>query len=112
MSLESKFKFQNISPHGATLFVPKDLSYFDGHFPENPVLPAFAILEASVDLIRIIVGRELQLVQVSTSRFLAPIVPLDTVQIRLEQNSSGGWQIEWIGSDQKQKLAQLALQFL
>jgi len=36
--------------------VPPDSPWFDGHFPENPILPGIAQLEMAIDAIRLLVN--------------------------------------------------------
>lgn len=65
--------------------VPVDLPYFDGHFPNQPILPGIAILDASIELTR----SELESVatpfvqKIVSLKFAAPIYPGDDLRLEL-----------------------------
>lgn len=78
--------------------VPKNLFYFDGHFPHNPVLPAVAIIDISVQLLqKAFPQKQLgHLLSVPSAKFSMLIAPESkiTVQARLEKDSDV-WIVEW-----------------
>ena len=52
---------------------------FDGHFPDNPIVPAVCQLSAVEVLAHLALGREeLKLATISLMKFRAPLVPNDT----------------------------------
>lgn len=83
--------------HEATFKIPAQLKYLDGHFPNNPVLPAFASIELSLAL-----GRDLKLItetvkKISNAKFLAVVKPNDTVKIFIRLYASSvdfEWQVQ------------------
>jgi 3-hydroxymyristoyl/3-hydroxydecanoyl-(acyl carrier protein) dehydratase len=76
--------------------VPKSLPYFNGHFPENPVLPAVAILDATGELIRQSLGlSQVTLSGVKSAKFMSPITPGLLLEIDLHRLSETEWQVEW-----------------
>lgn len=81
----------------AEFSVPADLKFFEGHFPNNPVLPAFATLEISLAL-----GRDLGLLpltakSIPNAKFLAVIKPNSKIRVLLRNYKTTldfEWQIE------------------
>ncbi|WP_162458868.1 3-hydroxyacyl-ACP dehydratase FabZ family protein [Desulfosarcina ovata] len=61
--------------------IAPDSPWFDGHFPNQPVLPGIAQLEMVFDLIRRYASRPLRIAEVSRVRFKRMIVPEDRVTI-------------------------------
>lgn len=49
--------------------------FFNGHFPERPLLPAFVQLAAAVHFASRVAGHALKLVEASRATFLAPAGP-------------------------------------
>ncbi len=81
--------------HEAAFSVPADLKFLEGHFPNNPVLPAFATLEISLAL-----GRDLGLLpltakSIPNAKFLAIIKP-DTKLRVLVRNYKTSIDFEWL----------------
>jgi len=75
--------------------IPSALSYFEGHFPHLPVLPAVAIVDISLALIQ--AGRPQQtcrLEQVISAKFHQPLAPGSRVHIVADEET-GEWNIEW-----------------
>lgn len=90
--------------------VPKDLPYLNGHFPGRPIVPGVAILDKSVEVIRGQLGlAELKLKRVKSAKFLAPLEPGSTVEIRAFAGVDGAWNIEWLSG--KVPIVKLVLVF-
>jgi 3-hydroxymyristoyl/3-hydroxydecanoyl-(acyl carrier protein) dehydratase len=68
--------------------VPADLSYFDGHFPGNPVLPGIAIIDASLEAIRLERGMEEPpyVRKVDSAKFTQVIQPGHIVDLEIVEN--------------------------
>jgi 3-hydroxymyristoyl/3-hydroxydecanoyl-(acyl carrier protein) dehydratase len=79
--------------------VPGDLPYFDGHFPNQPILPAVAIIDANLELLKIISEQKLHLSQIITSKFLSPVIPKIRVSIKIQKNLDSSWTFEWKNSE-------------
>lgn len=56
----------------ATLKFTGDEAFFEGHFPDGPVLPAVVQISASVRLAGRVAGRELRLAEVTRAKFTNP----------------------------------------
>ena len=101
-------------PREATIEIPPSLSLFDGHFPGEPILPAAAIVDISLQFLRnakASVADPLDLVQ---AKFMRPILPdarltlkAEARQCRLEyrlerkhdlgtdRDINGSWKVNW-----------------
>ncbi len=95
----------------ASWTVPSDLPYFEGHFPGNPVLPAVAILDATVECLRrALADKNLNLSAVVSAKFLEIIQPNSKVRIELKLHECGDWMAGWASDDvYKKKLAELRI---
>lgn len=54
-----------------------DSIIYRAHFPERPVTPGVCIIQAAVELLGLLHGREYVLQEVSAAKFLRVISPLD-----------------------------------
>lgn len=97
---EFKFDIRSISdsPNSfvALLKVSESLTYFDGHFPEQPTLPAVAIIDASIESLKVAFGITATLMKIKSAKFLMPIGPLTEVTIQVEQEDAYRWIIKWL----------------
>ncbi len=93
--------------------VPADLSYFNGHFPQKPILPAVAMIDASVEVLRKALNlNELKLRSIRSSKFMHPVTPHLLVDILLRKNAEREWQVEWrTAGEQVISIAQLLFLF-
>jgi 3-hydroxymyristoyl/3-hydroxydecanoyl-(acyl carrier protein) dehydratase len=55
---------------------------FDGHFPGDPILPAFLHVQAALDLLHA-AGLRVELARVESAKFLRPVRPKETIAIAL-----------------------------
>ncbi|MCB0393657.1 MAG: hypothetical protein KDD25_03825 [Bdellovibrionales bacterium] len=70
-----------------TVKIEPDLPYFDGHFPDNPVLPAIAfcdLAEMAAKKMGVLEGIQ----NYRVAKFMAPVLPNQTVQIEVESVSA------------------------
>ena len=97
--------------------VPKALPYFDGHFPGNPVLPAVAVIDASVEFLRRALQLEnIELKAIHSAKFVSIIAPGMPVRIDVKSqtlsHSGKSWNVVWnapaIGSENSRLLAELS----
>lgn len=83
--------------------VPQDLPYFEGHFPGNPTLPAVAMVDLTLELVRRWPGFErAELSLLKTAKFASVIGPGDSVEVSLTRDLSSPlvasgveWRAEW-----------------
>ncbi len=95
--------------HGESLVALKNVSYnepyFQGHFPNRPVMPAVIILEAMAQATGILVLRSMDklpgeksiyyFVGIDGARFRRPVVPGDQlrIEVNLLRSSRGVWKL-------------------
>jgi len=93
--------------------IPHNLPYFIGHFPNNPVLPAVAVLDISIEIVkRISKNPAMEIKNIKTGKFYEIIAPNRKIQIRVENKSPGEWILTWLDRAQlKKKLAKIHLKF-
>lgn len=91
------------------LQIPKELPYFDGHFPENPVLPGVAIIDFSVEALRTQAHVIKILLGVKSAKYLALVAPMDVLVLECTKLSSDDWQIIW--TKENKKVCDLVLSF-
>ena len=81
----------------AIMNVSKKSFFVDGHFPENPVMPGVLIIEAMAQTAAIVVvdtlenksaGNLVYFMTIDEARFRKPVVPGDTMHIRVTKVQS------------------------
>ncbi len=89
--------------------IPKDLPYFDGHFPGLPVLPAVAIVDISLCLLKNgIMSPTVRLQGVTSAKFMHPLGPGQRVDVIASQQGAD-WDVKWLDAKTKQVTSQLTL---
>jgi len=88
---------ENIKKTDASIFVtfdvPSSLPWFDGHFPEQAVLPAVIIAEISDALTEHIYGVSPK--WVASAKFKGPVYPNKNICVMLHTFNSDSVQIVW-----------------
>ena len=76
-------RFNRVSDNKLTARVafPGESPWFDGHFPQEPILPGIAQVAVIHDLLRKALGENLPLREVSRVRFKRKIHPLDPLLV-------------------------------
>jgi 3-hydroxyacyl-[acyl-carrier-protein] dehydratase len=69
------------TPQGARYTLPPAFPAFEGHFPQNALLPAVVQIELALYAISKSLGREITLKEVKKAKFTAPVLPGDTVDL-------------------------------
>jgi 3-hydroxymyristoyl/3-hydroxydecanoyl-(acyl carrier protein) dehydratase len=80
--------------------VPANLSYFEGHFPNQPMLPAIAVFDANLFALEKYLGRAIQIKKLVSAKFSAPIAPNTQIKIKVQKISEGSWQFQWLDANQ------------
>lgn len=62
--------------------LPVSFAGFEGHFPDNPVVPAVVQLLMGALVAEAVAGRTLTVVQVAKAKFLHPLRPLEDINLR------------------------------
>ena len=68
-----------------------DSPWFDGHFPENPILPGIAQLEMAMDTIRLAGKRNLSVTGFRKVRFKRVIRPGEKLKVVITPKKSKKW---------------------
>ncbi|MCP3953047.1 MAG: hypothetical protein GY697_12645 [Desulfobacterales bacterium] len=74
----------------AEVTFPGKSPWFDGHFPQDPVLPGIAQVAVVHDLMRRAFGQELPIREIGRIRFKRKISPSDRVTITITPTDDSG----------------------
>lgn len=83
-------------------------TYFTGHFPDQAVLPAVAIIDISHFLISKIQHSE-RIAKVENFRIRNPVLPEVRIMVTIQQESPGSFQIHWRRAEDPIVVAELNL---
>ncbi len=79
MLLNDFFKINSLTQEGleikAEVVINPDHKIFEGHFPEQPVVPGVCMMQMIKEIIEQIIGKEMNLTAASEMKFLAIINP-------------------------------------
>lgn len=70
--------------------LPVSFAGFEGHFPDNPVVPAVVQILMGLQLAESAAGKALTIVQVLKAKFLQPLRPLETIEVCCVQEQDDG----------------------
>ena len=81
-----------------TLEIPESFPFVEGHFPDQPLLPASIALELSAWLARrfFLGGQEATILNVGRSKFMRHIRPMQKLQITLAASGGGAFRCRWL----------------
>ena len=65
----------------------EDLYLFEGHFPDEPILPGVHQIEMVRTTVEAVLNTELRIVRVKNAKFLQKIIPSDEIIVRLDKLS-------------------------
>ncbi len=70
---------------------PKDFEPFDGHFPENPILPGVVLLEIAAVGLEILLGKTIFLKSIKKMKISGMVLPDQTItcEIKIAPNNDG-----------------------
>jgi 3-hydroxyacyl-[acyl-carrier-protein] dehydratase len=57
---------------------------FEGHFPGNPIVPGACLIETARQLVSKIKGKDLSLLSIHKVKFVAPVIPGDELEFKLQ----------------------------
>lgn len=97
------FEFESLRKEGnkatAEWLVAIDCPYLDGHFPDQPVLPAVGMIDGSLELIRLCgVCPPAGQLSLKKAKFAGVVSPGMRMNICLEQNGNR-YDVEWKNSN-------------
>ena len=61
----------------AELFINANHKIFEGHFPNQPVVPGVCMMQMIKEILEMVIGKETNLTQAADMKFLAVINPLE-----------------------------------
>lgn len=67
--------------------IPPDYPFLEGHFPNNPIVPAIAQIGCCLDAIANDLGQPPAAYKISRFKFSSPILPKQAIQIRVTKNA-------------------------
>lgn len=62
--------------------IPAEHPAFAGHFPGNPTVPGVVLLDMALHAITTATGIDLALCEISTVKFLSPVLPNEPINIQ------------------------------
>ena len=90
------------APYGLSFILSGSLPYFDGHFPAQPILPAVAVLDLSLEFLKIILSKsDLEFTKISSAKFYNIIQPNDKIDVQMVCSERSKWEIRWLVEDKK-----------
>ena len=75
--------------HGFELCIGADHPSLPGHFPGSPVVPGVLLLDCVIAQAETWLGHALDIAQLQQAKFLAPVLPQQRVDVRLELSATG-----------------------
>lgn len=106
--------FRLLETQGTTsvfeVFLPETLSYFEGHFPETPILPAVGLIDLTQFFLSVALKKpELSLVSVQSFRVRQPAFAEERFRVTLDApEGSDSASVLWVKAD-GQTLAELTV---
>lgn len=87
----------NVSP----LTIPVDHPAFAGHFPDNPTVPGVVLLDLALHAITTATRFDFEHCEISTVKFLKPVLPNEQVFIHHTELESGAIKFEVLSGTQQ-----------
>jgi 3-hydroxymyristoyl/3-hydroxydecanoyl-(acyl carrier protein) dehydratase len=88
--------------------IPADLPYFEGHFPGNPIFPAVATLDGTLELVRRVTEQpQFEYTKITSAKFTGVMTPEQEVIIEIHKSHTE-WKAEWKNSATGVLLASIA----
>lgn len=81
--------------------VPADHPAFAGHFPGNPTVPGVVLLDIALHAITAATGIDLAVCEISTVKFLSPVLPNEQIGIQHTLLETGAIRFEILSGTRK-----------
>ncbi|MEZ4814359.1 MAG: hypothetical protein R3A80_04025 [Bdellovibrionota bacterium] len=99
LGIEATLEKKSDTPiiYEAKIKIPASLKFFEGHFPSNPILPAFAAIEISLEIGRSLKLLPQQIKKIPNAKFLNALKPETEIKIlirRYDTSIDFEWQHE------------------
>lgn len=109
------YKILQISEHQIDInfLVPSKLTYFHGHFPDFPVLPAVALMDITSFLTQMAFALPFRhLEKINQLKIFSRVAPLQQVKIQLTVDPSVLiFKARWLSDDEKTKIADITFSY-
>jgi 3-hydroxymyristoyl/3-hydroxydecanoyl-(acyl carrier protein) dehydratase len=107
-----QFKIESLSKESiqADLTINDQLPFFQGHFPNNPILPAVSIIDICLSLLsEVTPDLSYSSVDVKRCKFMGMVRPGQEISIQADKDSHEAWRLNWRLKKDQTKLAQIHL---
>lgn len=115
VELSDSYHFEKINDESylVNFKVPKNLSYFKGHFPQFPVMPAVAQIDITHYFIKkLILKSDIALKKIDYIKIKAAVQPEQQVSLNIVKLNDSTFRTNWITTDTEQKdIAELTILF-
>ena len=113
MSLETSLQACFERAEGSTFvyFIAENFPAFEGHFPNNPLLPAVCQMGLCADAASRQTGKRLEVKSVLRAKFMRPILPRTKLHLTLTSRADGKTLCELTDPVNGQKFSQMILSF-
>ena len=99
--------FQGKSETGFVYQLREDFPAFKGHFEGHPVLPAICQMSLCADAAGRLLGRAVELAQISRAKFIKPVVPNRRLEVRLTQRQADTFLAELVNAENGERISQI-----
>ncbi|MGN0023965.1 MAG: hypothetical protein ACI351_00855 [Candidatus Avelusimicrobium sp.] len=113
MSLETSLQacFKHTEGAAFVYFIPENFPAFEGHFPNNPLLPAVCQISLCADAASRQTGKRLEVKSVARAKFMRPLLPRTYLHLTLTPRADGKTLCELAEPKDGQKFSQMILSF-
>jgi 3-hydroxyacyl-[acyl-carrier-protein] dehydratase len=90
---------------------PPSFTGFQGHFPDNPVLPGFCVIQTVLVMLQAQKGVAVRLREIASAKFFAAITPSMDLQFECRESRTGDdtAKVKALVRSQDRKIAELSL---
>lgn len=85
---------------------PTNLSYFVGHFPDFPVLPAIALVDINAYFVKNLILRQpnLSIKKIDCLKIKSPVGPQQKISFKISKTDDLAFQIDWCDFENNEKV--------
>lgn len=88
----------------------KNFIGFNGHFPDNPVLPGIIMIKVMIKMYELFKKKEFFLSKIKKSKFMEPVLSSDHVTFKvIEKNSINGINLQGQVQKQEKTIAKISI---
>ena len=83
------YEILTVAPDGATIRLLPESPVYQGHFPGYPITPGVCLVEIALELFSEREGRPVRLVAAKNIKFMSPVLPTETTELRFNLAGEG-----------------------